>query len=116
MFRSRGSKGIKFPGKEGRVTDNDWFSFLSQQPGIDEVNFWEPGARSRFQALIELGASGSEERSILENITNHLKGRGVSVEEKQERFFRYGVLDMIGLAILKNEWKYHAIAWYNHAI
>jgi len=22
------------------VTDNDWFSFLSQQPGIDEVNFW----------------------------------------------------------------------------
>ena len=22
------------------VTDNDWFDFLSQQPGIDEVNFW----------------------------------------------------------------------------
>jgi hypothetical protein len=22
------------------VTDNDWFTFLSQQPGIDEVNFW----------------------------------------------------------------------------
>jgi hypothetical protein len=21
------------------VTDNDWFAFLSQQPGIDEVNF-----------------------------------------------------------------------------
>jgi hypothetical protein len=21
------------------VTDNDWFDFLSQQPGIDEVNF-----------------------------------------------------------------------------
>jgi len=20
------------------VTDNDWFSFLSQQPGIDDVN------------------------------------------------------------------------------
>jgi len=23
------------------VTDNDWFVFLSQQPGIDEVNFWQ---------------------------------------------------------------------------
>jgi len=25
------------------VTDNDWFAFLSHQPGIDEVNFWQPG-------------------------------------------------------------------------
>jgi len=33
------------------VTDNDWFAFLSQQPGIDEVNFWPPGGRSRFEAL-----------------------------------------------------------------
>ena len=24
------------------ITDNEWFSFLSQQPGIDEVNFWLP--------------------------------------------------------------------------
>jgi len=24
------------------VTDNDWFASLSQQPGIDEVNFWQP--------------------------------------------------------------------------
>jgi hypothetical protein len=23
------------------VTDNDWFAILSQQPGIDEVNFWQ---------------------------------------------------------------------------
>ena len=23
------------------VTDNDWFAFLSQQPGIDKVNFWQ---------------------------------------------------------------------------
>jgi hypothetical protein len=22
------------------VTDNEWFAFLSQQQGIDEVNFW----------------------------------------------------------------------------
>jgi putative restriction endonuclease len=33
------------------VTDNDWFAFLSQQPGIDEVNFWQPGGRSQFLAL-----------------------------------------------------------------
>jgi hypothetical protein len=25
------------------VTDNDWFNFLSHQPEIDEVNFWQPG-------------------------------------------------------------------------
>ena len=24
------------------VTDQDWFQFLSQQRGIDEVNFWKP--------------------------------------------------------------------------
>lgn len=24
------------------VTDNDLFAFLSQQQGIDEVNFWQP--------------------------------------------------------------------------
>jgi hypothetical protein len=23
------------------VTDNDWFAFLSQQPEIDEINFWQ---------------------------------------------------------------------------
>jgi putative restriction endonuclease len=33
------------------VTDNDWFTFLSQQPGIDEVNFWQPGGSTRFKAL-----------------------------------------------------------------
>jgi len=27
------------------VTDNDWFAFLSQQPGIDEVNFLPKTAR-----------------------------------------------------------------------
>jgi len=24
------------------VTDTDWFAFLAQQPGIDEVIFWQP--------------------------------------------------------------------------
>jgi putative restriction endonuclease len=33
------------------VTDNYWFAFLSQQPGIDEVNFWQPGGSSQFRAL-----------------------------------------------------------------
>jgi len=33
------------------ITDNDWFAFLSQQPGIDEVNFWQPGGTGRFRAL-----------------------------------------------------------------
>jgi putative restriction endonuclease len=34
------------------VTDNDWFDFLSQQTGIDEVNFWQPGGRTQFRSLI----------------------------------------------------------------
>ncbi|HUV50580.1 MAG TPA: HNH endonuclease [Anaerolineae bacterium] len=33
------------------VTDNDWFAFLAQQPGIDEVNFWQPSGKSQFRAL-----------------------------------------------------------------
>ena len=24
------------------VTDYEWFTFLSRQPGLDEVNFWRP--------------------------------------------------------------------------
>jgi putative restriction endonuclease len=34
------------------VTDNDWFDFLSKQPEIDEVNFWQPGGRTQFKSLI----------------------------------------------------------------
>jgi putative restriction endonuclease len=33
------------------VTDNDWYHFLSQLPGVDEVNFWQPGGKQRFQSL-----------------------------------------------------------------
>jgi hypothetical protein len=33
------------------VTDNEWFRFLRRQPGIDEVNFWQPGGERRFNAL-----------------------------------------------------------------
>jgi hypothetical protein len=30
-----------------RITDNDWFEFLSQKPGIDEVNFRRPRQREK---------------------------------------------------------------------
>jgi putative restriction endonuclease len=33
------------------VTDNDWYRFLSQLPSVDEVNFWQPGGKQRFQSL-----------------------------------------------------------------
>jgi putative restriction endonuclease len=32
-------------------TDLNWFDFLSRQPGIDEVNFWQPGGRTVFSQL-----------------------------------------------------------------
>jgi putative restriction endonuclease len=33
------------------VTDNDWYRFLSQLSNIDEVNFWQPSGKQRFQSL-----------------------------------------------------------------
>jgi putative restriction endonuclease len=33
------------------ITDNQWYEFLSQQPGIDEVNFWQPGGSRIFRSL-----------------------------------------------------------------
>jgi len=33
------------------VTHNDWFGFLRRRPGIDEVNFWQPGGGREFKAL-----------------------------------------------------------------
>lgn len=33
------------------VTDNEWFSFLSQRPDIDEVNFWQPSGGNTFRRL-----------------------------------------------------------------
>jgi len=32
------------------VTDDDWFAFLSQHQGIDEVNLWQPSADVSFRA------------------------------------------------------------------
>lgn len=34
------------------VTDFDWFTSLSAITGLDEVNFWQPSGKSRFQSLI----------------------------------------------------------------
>jgi putative restriction endonuclease len=28
------------------ITDRTWYEYLSQQDGIDEVNFWQPSGRS----------------------------------------------------------------------
>jgi putative restriction endonuclease len=32
-------------------TDHDWFDFLASQPGIDEVNFWQPSGNTNFAAV-----------------------------------------------------------------
>jgi len=32
-------------------TDRDWYRFLSNEPGIDEVNFWRPGGKQSFRQL-----------------------------------------------------------------
>ncbi len=39
------------------------------------------------QSLIELARAGSEERALLESISNHVAARGVMVEERQRRLF-----------------------------
>ena len=33
------------------VTDRDWYEFLRQRPGTDEVNFWQPSGGRRFGAI-----------------------------------------------------------------
>jgi putative restriction endonuclease len=33
------------------VTDYEWFDYLRSQPGIDEVNFWQPSPNAEFRAL-----------------------------------------------------------------
>ena len=32
-------------------TDYDWYDFLRQQQGLDEVNFWQPSGRRSFQSI-----------------------------------------------------------------
>jgi putative restriction endonuclease len=33
------------------ITDGDWFRYLREQPGLDEVNFWQPGGSREFKLL-----------------------------------------------------------------
>lgn len=33
------------------ITDGDWFRFLASQPGIEEVNFWQPSGGRGFRVL-----------------------------------------------------------------
>ena len=33
------------------VTDGDWYELLANEPGLDEVNFWQPGGNHQFRAL-----------------------------------------------------------------
>lgn len=37
------------------VTDGDWYRALSAQPGIDEVNFWQPSTRKKLSGPPEAG-------------------------------------------------------------
>lgn len=54
------------------VTDNQWFSFLSEQPGIDEVNFWQPGGGTAFRRL----SPGEPFFFKLHSPTNYIAGGG----------------------------------------
>jgi putative DNA methylase len=42
------------------------------------------------QALIELAAAGSEERSLLESISNHISARPISADDRQVDLFKRG--------------------------
>lgn len=33
------------------ITDGDWYRYLRAQPGLDEVNFWQPGGSRVFKTL-----------------------------------------------------------------
>jgi hypothetical protein len=41
------------------VTDNNWFGYLSQIVGVDEVNFWQPSADHPFKALSRVSSFSS---------------------------------------------------------
>ncbi len=44
------------------LTNNDWFVFLAQQPGIDEVNLWQPSAEVSFRARHSATRNGGQVR------------------------------------------------------
>jgi hypothetical protein len=37
------------------VTDNNWYRFLADRPGVTEVNFWQPSGAREFRVLAGLG-------------------------------------------------------------
>ena len=65
---------------------NDWFAFLSQQPGIDEVNFWQPGGTGQFRVL----APGEPFFFKLRSPLNYIAGGG---------FFAHSTILPISLAL-----------------
>ena len=68
------------------VTDNHWFAFLSQQPEIDEVNFWQPRGRSQFRSL----KTGEPFFFKLRSPLNYIAGGG---------FFAHSTILPISLAL-----------------
>jgi HNH endonuclease len=44
--------GTDVPSLYVGVTDKGWYERLSTTPNVDEVNFWRPGGRSIFRALV----------------------------------------------------------------
>ena len=49
------------------VTDNQWFDVVSHIPGIDEVNFWQPGGGSLFSGrykLLQLEAARKKGKTL----------------------------------------------------
>jgi len=35
------------------VTDNSWYRFLADRPGVTEVNFWQPSGAREFRVLAQ---------------------------------------------------------------
>ena len=54
-------------------TDYRWFSYLSNQPAVDEVNFWQPSGKDSFKAISE----GELFLFKLKNPYNVIAGYGV---------------------------------------
>jgi len=72
------------------VTYNDWFAFLSQQPGIDEVDFWQSGG-----GLARVGQIGWAKRSEQTFTARVIRGIIERLSRKQEgqRPLKKGMMD-----------------------
>ncbi|HUT72137.1 MAG TPA: hypothetical protein VMW89_15820 [Desulfatiglandales bacterium] len=60
------------------ITDNDWFAFLSQQPGIDEVNFLPKTTRQKTAGKLAKKTADKSARKMRVNleqkwVQNHLQ-------------------------------------------